>query len=99
MRAHTRSSPCAAHACLPLPSHTKCVYVVFVQSASTALEDALRRDFTINALFYNIHTHQVEDYVNVHTKIHNTSPHSFHSQRCLPLLPTLLPLIPRALPV
>lgn len=28
----------------------------------TAEEDALRRDITINALFYNIHTRQVEDY-------------------------------------
>ncbi|CAG8603577.1 11836_t:CDS:10 [Ambispora gerdemannii] len=27
----------------------------------TPEEDALRRDITINALFYNIHTHQVED--------------------------------------
>lgn len=26
------------------------------------MEDALRRDITINALFYNIHTHQVEDF-------------------------------------
>ena len=30
---------------------------------STALEDAQRRDFTINALFYNIHTHCVEDLI------------------------------------
>ncbi|KPA75625.1 putative tRNA nucleotidyltransferase [Leptomonas pyrrhocoris] len=28
----------------------------------TPLEDALRRDFTINALFYNLHTGMVEDY-------------------------------------
>ncbi|KAJ1733779.1 CCA tRNA nucleotidyltransferase, mitochondrial [Coemansia biformis] len=28
----------------------------------TPLEDALRRDITINALFYNIHTRQVEDF-------------------------------------
>jgi tRNA nucleotidyltransferase (CCA-adding enzyme) len=28
----------------------------------TPLEDALRRDLTINALFYNINTGQVEDY-------------------------------------
>jgi tRNA nucleotidyltransferase/poly(A) polymerase len=28
----------------------------------TALEDALRRDFTINSLFYNLHTQQVEDF-------------------------------------
>lgn len=29
---------------------------------ATPLEDALRRDFTINALFYNLHTNFVEDY-------------------------------------
>ncbi|KAF9458754.1 hypothetical protein BDZ94DRAFT_1269959 [Collybia nuda] len=28
----------------------------------TPLQDALRRDTTINALFYNIHTHSVEDF-------------------------------------
>ena len=28
----------------------------------TAVEDALRRDSTVNALFYNIHTSQVEDF-------------------------------------
>ena len=28
----------------------------------TPLEDALRRDFTVNALFYNLHTQEVEDY-------------------------------------
>lgn len=28
----------------------------------TPLEDALRRDFTINALFYNIDTQEVEDW-------------------------------------
>lgn len=30
--------------------------------AATPLQDALRRDFTINALFYNLNTRQVEDY-------------------------------------
>jgi len=30
----------------------------------TPLEDALRRDFTVNSLFYNIRTKQVEDYTN-----------------------------------
>ncbi|KEG14311.1 tRNA nucleotidyltransferase [Trypanosoma grayi] len=29
---------------------------------ATPLEDALRRDYTINALFYNLHTMEVEDY-------------------------------------
>ncbi|KZT55979.1 hypothetical protein CALCODRAFT_436382 [Calocera cornea HHB12733] len=33
-----------------------------VQRFGTPLEDALRRDLTINALFYNVHTRQVEDY-------------------------------------
>ena len=28
----------------------------------TPLEDAQRRDFTVNALYYNLHTQQVEDY-------------------------------------
>jgi tRNA nucleotidyltransferase (CCA-adding enzyme) len=28
----------------------------------TPLEDALRRDITINSLFYNVHTHSVEDH-------------------------------------
>jgi tRNA nucleotidyltransferase (CCA-adding enzyme) len=30
---------------------------------STAEEDALRRDFTLNAMFFNIHTGKIEDYV------------------------------------
>jgi tRNA nucleotidyltransferase (CCA-adding enzyme) len=34
----------------------------FVQSFGTPLQDALRRDITINALFYNVHTRKVEDY-------------------------------------
>lgn len=29
----------------------------------TALDDAQRRDFTLNALFYNLHTQQVEDWL------------------------------------
>lgn len=28
----------------------------------TPLQDALRRDITINALFYNVHTRSVEDF-------------------------------------
>ncbi|KAF5312426.1 hypothetical protein D9619_003069 [Psilocybe cf. subviscida] len=31
-------------------------------SFGTPLQDALRRDITINALFYNVHTRKVEDY-------------------------------------
>ena len=37
---------------------------------SHATADALRRDFTINALFYNIHTQQVEDYVHAIPDLH-----------------------------
>ncbi|CBH14411.1 tRNA nucleotidyltransferase, putative [Trypanosoma brucei gambiense DAL972] len=29
---------------------------------ATTVEDALRRDYTVNALFYNLHTKEVEDY-------------------------------------
>ena len=36
---------------------------------SSALEDAQRRDFTINALFYNIHTRCVEDLIGGMTDI------------------------------
>ncbi|WFD00366.1 CCA tRNA nucleotidyltransferase [Malassezia yamatoensis] len=35
-----------------------------VMSFGTPLEDALRRDITINSLFYNVHTKQVEDWTN-----------------------------------
>jgi len=31
------------------------------QAFGTPLEDALRRDITINALFYNVHSREVED--------------------------------------
>lgn len=33
-----------------------------LQKFGTPLEDALRRDITINTLFYNIHTREVEDW-------------------------------------
>lgn len=33
-------------------------------SPGTPLEDARRRDFTVNALFFNLHSHMVEDYTN-----------------------------------
>lgn len=33
-----------------------------MQEIGTPLEDALRRDFTINSLFYNINTGEVEDF-------------------------------------
>jgi hypothetical protein len=32
-----------------------------MQKFGTPLQDALRRDITINALFYNVHTRKVED--------------------------------------
>lgn len=35
---------------------------VWSQSFGTPLEDALRRDITINSLFYNIHSRSVEDF-------------------------------------
>lgn len=33
-----------------------------VQEFGTPLEDALRRDTTINSLFYNVHARAVEDW-------------------------------------
>ena len=50
------------------------VYILFIQetyaidsripemSFGTPEEDAMRRDLTINSLFYNIHTRLIEDY-------------------------------------
>jgi len=35
---------------------------VFLQSFGTPLEDALRRDFTINSMFYNVNDEVIEDY-------------------------------------
>lgn len=43
---------------LPPKSH---VHVSIFQSFGTPLEDACRRDLTINALFYNLHSQQIED--------------------------------------
>ena len=31
----------------------------------TPLEDAMRRDFTINSLFYNLHTEEIEDWTEI----------------------------------
>ncbi|KAJ3011415.1 CCA tRNA nucleotidyltransferase, mitochondrial, partial [Thoreauomyces humboldtii] len=39
------------------------ILLIRKQDFGTPLEDALRRDITINALFYNIHTHQIEDFL------------------------------------
>lgn len=36
--------------------------ITFRQTFGTPLQDALRRDTTINALFYNVHTRRVEDF-------------------------------------
>jgi tRNA nucleotidyltransferase (CCA-adding enzyme) len=33
-----------------------------MQQVGTPLTDALRRDFTINSLFYNLNTGEIEDY-------------------------------------
>lgn len=33
-----------------------------VMSFGTPFEDAMRRDITVNAMFYNVHTHRVEDW-------------------------------------
>jgi tRNA nucleotidyltransferase (CCA-adding enzyme) len=37
-------------------------FLRFLQTFGTPLEDALRRDTTINSLFYNVHTRSVEDH-------------------------------------
>ena len=37
-------------------------WTYLVQTLGTPLEDALRRDITMNALFYNVHTRSVEDF-------------------------------------
>ena len=39
-------------------------FAIVDQKFGTPLEDAERRDLTINALFYNIHTQRVEDHLN-----------------------------------
>lgn len=36
--------------------------IIFRETFGTPLQDALRRDTTINALFYNVHTRSVEDH-------------------------------------
>ena len=38
------------------------ITLFFNKSFGTPLQDALRRDITINSLFYNVHTHKVEDF-------------------------------------
>ena len=55
-------SPChiIGNTCLPvsLPSSKRSLY-------GTPEEDCLRRDLTINSLFFNIHSRQVEDYCHL----------------------------------
>jgi tRNA nucleotidyltransferase (CCA-adding enzyme) len=66
-----------AKAYIPLPSSGKVIEVDFAQArteiykddsrvpevmAATPEEDALRRDFTMNSLFYNLNTNLVEDF-------------------------------------
>lgn len=47
---------------LQLPSFAPSSYLsLTLQRPGTPLEDAQRRDLTINALFYNVHSRQVED--------------------------------------
>lgn len=46
---------------LRVESYTDTTSRIPTISIGTPLEDALRRDFTINAMFYNLHTNMVED--------------------------------------
>lgn len=46
---------------LPFLKKSTCNNFFPPKSFGTPLQDALRRDITINALFYNVHTHNVED--------------------------------------
>jgi len=41
------------------------LFTIFVQEFGTTLQDAERRDFTINALFYNLQTRKVEDFTHL----------------------------------
>jgi tRNA nucleotidyltransferase (CCA-adding enzyme) len=45
-------------------SNTRCNILIakYTKAFGTPLQDALRRDITINALFYNVHTRTVEDH-------------------------------------
>lgn len=54
-----------------IPTEVVCITLFYIiilplrstrKTFGTPLQDALRRDTTINSLFYNIHTHSVEDY-------------------------------------
>ena len=51
-----RGAPCALHAHAPTP-HTPPQF-------GTPEQDALRRDFTINAMFYNLNSGEVEDFTS-----------------------------------
>ena len=50
------STPCC------LKSGRVIYILLFPKSFGTPCQDALRRDITINALFYNVHTREVEDF-------------------------------------
>lgn len=39
-----------------------------MQEIGTPYEDAIRRDFTINSLFYNLQTEEVEDWTELGLK-------------------------------
>ena len=45
-----------------------------VMRIGTALEDAMRRDLTINALFYNLNRRTVEDFTGQGIQAHNLKP-------------------------
>lgn len=47
-------------------------FIDILQTFGTPLEDALRRDITINSLFYNVHSRSVEDFTG---KVHIVFTH------------------------
>lgn len=60
----------------------------FLQEFGTPLDDALRRDITINSLFYNVHTRKVEDWTE---KVRRPLFLSTPNLPSLPLLGSILP--------
>jgi len=44
------------------PFYFLLMFLICLQGFGTPLEDAMRRDMTINALFYNVHSREVEDF-------------------------------------
>jgi len=49
--------------------------LIILQKFGTPLEDALRRDITINTLFYNVHSRKVEDWTE---KVCLNPSYNFH---------------------